>query len=174
MRGYRWRRHADHFANRAPRPRLNGNFIKARLIRAESAVPDDVGRQKVFRRSASPAFWLPPGNQAAPRPRAFPLWNREDRVPNRKVAAPTRGVAAPNRKAAAPSCGIGPLRQGVMKLEPDGNYLVNVDAVFSSPSATASIVAGSPSLGPQSWVDQKGVSLKSLLEKEKLTLPSGE
>ena len=60
------------------------------------------------------------------------------------------------------------IEQGVMKLESDGNYLFTVDAVFSSPSAAASIVAGYPSSGPQSWVDQNGVSLKSLLEKEKL------
>ena len=60
------------------------------------------------------------------------------------------------------------IEQGVMKLEPDRNYLFTVDAVFSSPSAAASIVVGYPSSGPQSWVDQNGVSLKSLLEKEKL------
>ena len=61
------------------------------------------------------------------------------------------------------------LEQGVMKLESDGNYVFTVDAVFASPSAAASIVAGYPSSGPQSWVDQNGVTLKDLLEKEKLT-----
>jgi hypothetical protein len=49
---------------------------------------------------------------------------------------------------------------------------IPVDAVFSSPSAAASIVAGYPSSGPQSWVDQNGVSLKSLLEKEKIAASS--
>ncbi|MDP3849820.1 MAG: GIY-YIG nuclease family protein [Luteolibacter sp.] len=62
------------------------------------------------------------------------------------------------------------IEQGVMKLEPDGRYLFAVDALFSSPSAAASIVAGYHSPGPQSWVDQSGVSLKSLLEKEKLAV----
>lgn len=66
------------------------------------------------------------------------------------------------------------IEQGVMKLEPDGNCLFTVDAVFSSPSAAASIVAGYHSPGPQSWVDQNGVSLKSLLEKEKLVGLVGE
>lgn len=59
--------------------------------------------------------------------------------------------------------------QGVMKLESNGSYVFTVDAVFSSPSAAASIVAGYPSSGPQSWIDPHGVTLKKLLEKEKLT-----
>jgi Domain of unknown function (DUF4357) len=66
------------------------------------------------------------------------------------------------------------IEQGVMKLESDGNYLFTVDAVFSSPSAAASIVAGYPSSGPQSWVDQNGGTLKNLLEKEKLAGLVGE
>lgn len=60
------------------------------------------------------------------------------------------------------------IEQGVLKPEPDGQYLFTVDAVFSSPSAAASIIAGYPSSGPQSWSDQNGATLKNLLEKEKL------
>ncbi len=66
------------------------------------------------------------------------------------------------------------IEQGVMKLESNGNYVFTVNAVFSSTSAAASIVAGYPSSGPQNWFDQNGVCLKDLLEKEKLTGPSEE
>jgi Domain of unknown function (DUF4357) len=66
------------------------------------------------------------------------------------------------------------IEQGVMKLESDGNYLFTVDAAFSSPSAAASIIAGYPSSGPQSWVDQNGLSLKRLLEMEKQVMSIGE
>jgi hypothetical protein len=60
------------------------------------------------------------------------------------------------------------IQQGVLKPEPDGHYLFTVDAVFSSPSAAASIISGYPSSGPQNWSDPNGVTLKNLLEKEKL------
>ncbi len=60
------------------------------------------------------------------------------------------------------------IEQGVLKLESDGHYLFTVDTVFSSPSAAASIVAGYPSSGPANWKDQNDVSLKDLLEKEKV------
>jgi hypothetical protein len=66
------------------------------------------------------------------------------------------------------------IEQGVLKLDPDGHYLFTVDAVFSSPSAAASIIAGYPSSGPQNWLDQNNVSLKDLLDKEKLAGMSGE
>ncbi len=66
------------------------------------------------------------------------------------------------------------IEQGVMKLESDGNYLFTVDAVSSSPSAAASIVAGYPSSGPLSWLDLNGVSLKTLLERERLVGIGGE
>jgi len=66
------------------------------------------------------------------------------------------------------------IEQGVMKLEPDSHYLFTVDTVFSSPSAAASIIAGYPSSGPQSWSDQNGVTLKNLLEKERLVATGGE
>lgn len=66
------------------------------------------------------------------------------------------------------------IEQRVMKLESDGHYLFTVDAGFSSPSAAASIVAGYPSSGPQSWFDQNNVSLKDLLEKEKTVGPGGD
>ena len=60
------------------------------------------------------------------------------------------------------------IEQGVLKLEPDGHYLFTVDAVFSSPSGAASVVAGYPSSGPKNWLDPNGVTLKNLLEKEKV------
>lgn len=66
------------------------------------------------------------------------------------------------------------IEQGVLKPDPGGHYLFTVDAVFSSPSAAASIIAGYPSSGPQNWLDQNNVSLKDLLEKEKLAGMSDE
>lgn len=64
------------------------------------------------------------------------------------------------------------IEQGVLKLEADGHFLFTVDAVFSSPSAAAAIIAGYPSSGPQNWSDQNGVTLKNLQEKEKLAVPA--
>ena len=66
------------------------------------------------------------------------------------------------------------IEKGALKPEPDGHYLFTVDSVFSSPSAAASIVSGYPSSGPQNWSDQNGVTLKNLLEKEKLAGTNGE
>jgi len=66
------------------------------------------------------------------------------------------------------------IEQGVLKLEADGQYLFTVDAVFSSPSAAASIISGYPSSGPKNWSDPTGTTLRSLLEKEKQGVTSGE
>ncbi|MBK1883361.1 GIY-YIG nuclease family protein [Luteolibacter pohnpeiensis] len=59
------------------------------------------------------------------------------------------------------------IEQGVMKLEPDGNYVFTSDALFTSPSAAAAIVSGYPSSGPAMWKDERGVSLGELLERSK-------
>ncbi len=50
-------------------------------------------------------------------------------------------------------------------LQPEGeNYRLNKDSILSSSSYAAVIVAGTSRSGPQSWIDEKGRSLKAVEE----------
>lgn len=60
------------------------------------------------------------------------------------------------------------IEKGVLVINPEnaGQYLFSQDYVFSSPSASAGIIIGSPSNGRTEWKDQNGKTLKEIQENE--------